>query len=229
MSKKLKIIIGFIVFIVVGSIIGFNIYVNDYYRADESVHILKQSVELEVIDDYTILRSPIDSEIGVIFYPGAKVESISYLPLLNDLRNQGVNVVLVDMPYNLAFFNKNAADSVYDLLPGIKEWYISGHSLGGGMASAYASDNSEKVEGLILLGAYIYGEYSDQNALTIYGTFNSNLEEFIDYTENIYIIEGGNHAQFGNYGKQKGDPDATITSDAQQAITVAEIMKFINR
>lgn len=95
------------------------------------------------------------------------------------------------------------------------------------MASSYASDNPEKVDGLILLGAYVYGDYPSEKALTVYGTFNDNLEKNIDYEDNIVIIEGGNHAQFGNYGRQKGDPDATITSEKQQDLAVEAIVEFI--
>ena len=58
------------------------------------------------------------------------------------------------------------------------------------------------------------------NRLTI-NTINN------DYTDNIIKIEGGNHAQFGNYGKQKGDIDATITAKEQQNITVEAIIDFI--
>jgi pimeloyl-ACP methyl ester carboxylesterase len=101
--------------------------------------------------------------------------------------------------------------------------------MGGAMASNYASKNQNKLDGLILLGAYIYGDYPPSKALTIYGTFNSNLEKNIKYTENIVIIEGGNHAQFGNYGKQKGDPDATISAEEQQTITVNAIVEFVGR
>ena len=54
-------------------------------------------------------------------------------------------------------------------------------------------------------------------------------EKNINYTENIVIIEGGNHAQFGNYGKQKGDPDATISAEEQQTIAVNAIVEFIKR
>jgi len=65
--------------------------------------------------------------------------------------------------------------------------------------------------------------------LTVYGTFNSNLEKDIHYKENIVVIQGGNHAQFGNYGKQKGDPDATITAEEQQNITVKAVADFLGR
>lgn len=127
----------------------------------------------------------------------------------------------------MAIFDPNAADDVFELLPDIKNWYISGHSMGGAMASSYASKNSEKIKGLILLGAYVYGDYPPEKSLTIYGTLNSNLEKNIDYTENIVVIEGGNHAQFGNYGAQKGDPPATMSSEEQQDIAVEAILKFI--
>ncbi len=127
----------------------------------------------------------------------------------------------------MAIFDANAADKIIDQFPEIKNWCMGGHSMGGAMASSYASNNQEKVEGLILLGAYIYGNYPAENALTVYGTFNTSVAEKINYTENIVVIEGGNHAQFGNYGKQKGDPDATISSIEQQNIAAEAIKEFL--
>ena len=53
------------------------------------------------------------------------------------------------------------------------------------------------------------------------------MEDHIDYTENVVEIEGGNHAQFGNYGPQKGDLPATISAEEQQARTVAAIEEFL--
>ena len=53
------------------------------------------------------------------------------------------------------------------------------------------------------------------------------MEKHIDYTEHVVIIDGGNHAQFGNYGEQKGDPPATISTEDQQDIAVKAIMGFI--
>ena len=40
-----------------------------------------------------------------------------------------------------------------------------------------------------------------------------------------YRIEGGNHAQFGNYGVQKGDGAAAITGPEQQQSTVDFIIQ----
>ena len=55
------------------------------------------------------------------------------------------------------------------------------------------------------------------------------MEDKIDYTENVVEIEGGNHAQFGNYGPQEGDLPAAISVEEQQAQAVEAITDFIAR
>lgn len=227
--KRLKII-----FISIGASIilltaVFFTYVYDYYKADAiAIAVMANADGLHSQDNLTMLLPSVASDTALIFYPGAKVEATAYLPILEKLRQNGITCVLVQMPFNMAIFDANSADKVFDMLPNIKNWYIGGHSMGGAMASSYASENKDKVKGLILLGAYIYGDYSDEDTLTVYGTFNSDLKKNINYDENIVVIEGGNHAQFGNYGKQKGDPEATISSEEQQDISVKAILNFIN-
>ncbi len=228
--KRLKIILISVAVIIIIIFAGFFIYVSDYYRADNvAIDVMKGDSGIKTEDNLTILSSPTLSDTALIFYPGGKVEHTAYLPILQKLQQKGITCVLVKMPFNLAVFDVNAADNVFDKLPEIKNWYIGGHSLGGAMASDYASKHKDKVKGLILLGAYIYGDYPAKDALTVYGTFNSDLKKDITYTENIVVIEGGNHAQFGNYGKQKGDPDATISAGEQQDIAVSAILEFINK
>ncbi len=228
MKKRLKVALITIISFVVLLTAAFFMYVSDYYRADDVAIAVMQSEDTMRVQDNLIILSPtMPSDTAVIFYPGAKVEYTAYIPILEKLRQNGITCVLIKMPFNLAIFDQNAANKVFDELPDIKNWYIGGHSMGGAIASSYAANHKDKVKGLILLGAYIYGEVSPENALTIYGTLNSNLEKNIDYTENVVIIEGGNHAQFGNYGEQKGDPPATISREDQQNIAVKAILDFI--
>lgn len=226
--KTLKITVISIVSLILISVGLFFVWANDYYKAEDlAITVTNTDNSIEKIDNLTILTPDNASDIGIIFYPGAKVEDIAYIPLLNKLKNAGYTCVLVKMPFNMAIFDSAAADKVFEILPNIKSWYMAGHSMGGAIASDYASKNQDKIDGLILMGAYIYGDYPPEKALTVYGTFNSNLEKNINYTENIIKIEGGNHAQFGNYGKQKGDPDATISAQMQQDITASAIIDFI--
>lgn len=210
---------------------AFLIYAADYYRADEVAKAVLQSDAVTSVRDNFIMLSPIiPVNTAIIFYPGAKVEYISYLPMLSKItKNANVTCFLVKMPFNMAIFDSNAAASIMSKFPLIKNWYIAGHSMGGAIASDFTSKNQNKIKGLILFGAYIYGNYPDENSLTIYGSFNTSVKEKIDYSENIVVIEGGNHAQFGNYGKQKGDPDATISAEEQQNIAVKAVKEFLEK
>ena len=55
------------------------------------------------------------------------------------------------------------------------------------------------------------------------------MAEKVDYTENVLVIAGGNHAQFGNYGPQDGDPPADISAQEQQQIAIGAILDFIRK
>lgn len=203
-------------------------YVSDYYRAEDiAVSVLAQDDGITVQDNLTILSPSSPTDTAVIFYPGAKVEAIAYLPLLDQIRQTGVTCILVDMPFHMAIFDTDAAQDVIAQFPEFEHWYIAGHSMGGAMASQFATDHPDEVDGLILLGAYLYGDYPIADTLTIYGSLNQSVKDKLDYTENVVEIAGGNHAQFGNYGAQKGDPPATISAAEQQAQAVSAIETFI--
>lgn len=232
LSLRKKIGIAVLVLLVVLAALAgaFFWYVSDYYRAEESATaLLTEDDSITVQDNLTILPSAQPSDMAVIFYPGAKVEATAYLPLLDQIRQTGVTCILVDMPFHMAIFDGDAAQTVIDQFPDIAHWYIAGHSMGGAMASQFAADHPDEVDGLILLGAYIYGDYPPEDTLTIYGSLNQSVEDHLDYTENVVEIAGGNHAQFGNYGPQKGDTPATISTEEQQAQTVAAIQAFISQ
>ena len=228
--KKWKIAVGILLVALVLVAGGFFWYVSDYYRAEDvALEVLSAGDNIEVRDDLTVLSPSYPTDTAVIFYPGAKVEAIAYLPLLDQLRQTGLTCVLVEMPFHLAIFDVNAAEDVMAQFPDSRHWYIAGHSMGGAMASQFASEHPDEVDGLLLLGAYLYGDYPPADTLTVYGSLNQSVEDKIDYTENVVEIEGGNHAQFGNYGPQEGDLPATISAEEQQAQAVAAISGFIAR
>lgn len=230
MSRRKKwLIAGEIVLLILTILAGaFFWYVSDYYRAEAvALAVMGQDSGISQQDGLTILSPSYLTDTAIIFYPGAKVEAEAYLPLLDQIRQTGVTCMLVHMPFRMAIFDADAAEEVIARFPEIQHWYIAGHSMGGAMASKFASDHPDLVDGLILMGAYIYGDYPEENTLTIYGSLNQSVEDHIDYTENIVEIQGGNHAQFGNYGPQKGDPPATISAEEQQRQTVEAIATFL--
>lgn len=230
MSRRKKwLLAGGIVLPVLAILAGtFSWYVSDYYRAEDvALEVLAQDSTIKEQDNLTILSPTYPTDTSIIFYPGAKVEAEAYLPLLDQIRQRGVTCILVHMPFHMAIFDVDAAEEVMEQFPEYQHWYMAGHSMGGAMASQFAADHPDEVDGLILLGAYIYGDYPDEDTLTIYGSLNQSVEDHIDYTENIVEIEGGNHAQFGNYGPQKGDLPATISAEEQQKQTVEAIEAFL--
>lgn len=178
-------------------------------------------------DDYFYFSDEQEKEdtTGIIFYPGGKIEEAAYAPLLTELAEKGYEVYLVRMPWKLAVLNKDGADDIIEAHPEIEHWIMMGHSLGGAMAASYTADHSEELEGLILLAAYSTSDLSDSDmaVLSIYGTEDQvlNKKKYEKYFSNLpedtteYVIDGGNHANFGYYGDQKGDGTAEISREEQ--------------
>lgn len=101
--------------------------------------------------------------------------------------------------------------------------------------SAGTQAGSGKVKGIVFLASYP-AKSTDLsklplNALAIAGTrdgvmfseFESSMKR-LPPDARLIRIEGGNHAQFGNYGPQKGDGQAEIDRKSQQEIVVQEIV-----
>ncbi len=215
-------------------VLGFFIYASDYYKAEDSaLEELEEGLKsngVTIEDNFIIIPAKAETNSALIFYPGGKVEAAAYYPLMSRLSDNGITCILVKMPLHLAIFNSSAADQVYGKLPEISNWYIGGHSLGGAMASSYMAKNPDKLKGMILLGAYIYGDVTPSKVLTMYGTQDGVLDKGkINYSENVVPIEGGNHANFGNYGNQKGDLNAFISQEEQQEQTADAIQAFIEK
>ena len=219
------------------------IYLGTYYRADDEA-IAAFTVEEEIIETKTKsgnwIFEPANTEAtaGFIFYPGGKVEHDAYKPLMRELAAQGIFCALIEMPFRLAIFDVNAADSILEEYPQISNWYIGGHSLGGSMAASYVSKNVEKFTGLVLLAAYSTEnlQTSGLRVLSVYGDKDGVMNEksyeknFANLPEEntMQIIKGGNHAYFGMYGEQKGDGTATITNEEQIRKTASLIGQFFS-
>jgi len=215
-------------------ITAFFIYTSIYYKADDvAVNALNQDINsgrAKEEKQYILLSSKTQTDTALIFYPGGKVEAAAYYPLLSKISSQGITCILVKMPFHLAVFNPAAADKIMQDIPDIKNWYIGGHSLGGAMASSYMASHPDSLNGLILLGAYPYGDIDTQKALILYGTMDGVLSRGkIKGSANVIPIEGGNHAGFGNYGSQNGDGTALIPGEDQQEIASKAIVEFIQK
>lgn len=229
MNRKWKIVSTICISISVVLLIGFGglcIYASDYRTLEEEYYDIFEEEDVYLSDDMVYFQA--DSDVGIIFYPGGRVEYIAYAPFCEKLQEQGINVFLVDMPFNMANFGINKANAIMEEYEDITSWYMSGHSLGGVAASMYASMNEDKIDGLILVGIYLAMDYDLEDTITIYGSNDLRVGDSVEYTTNVYVIEGGNHAQFGNYGPNDGDGEATISTEEQQDEAVELIVDFMD-
>lgn len=237
MKKRRGLLIAAAVLLAI--VLAVAVYAGDYYRAAETaIEAMAGSdtVTVEQTGNLTIF-APEAPQAGFVFYPGGKVEHTAYAPLLLELAREGILCVLVQMPLNLAVLDMDAAEGIPEMYPGVEKWYIGGHSLGGSMAASYAADNGDAFEGLVLLAAYSTADLTetDLEVLSLYGSEDRvlNLEKYEEYMENLpedtceWVIPGGNHAQFGSYGPQEGDGEATVSPEEQLASAVQEILALI--
>lgn len=243
LSKRRIIIASAILLILAAAIIACVVYLGDYYRADIPAiqAFLPQGIQWTEEPDGTIVFSPEDPspDKGFIFYPGGKVEHTAYLPLMQTLSEQGILCVLVKMPFHLAVFDMAAADGIPEQYPGIENWYIGGHSLGGAMAASYVDTHADRYDGLVLLGAYSTADLSDTDlsVLSVYGSEDAvlNRETYEQCRSNLpktfyeTVIEGGCHAYFGAYGAQAGDGIPTVTWEEQIAYTADAIVYMMEQ
>ena len=227
-KKRVLLIVGSIL-LALGAICG--IYLGTYsHAAPEAAALLQggDGVQVTAIDGGWLLDGP-GTRDALIFYPGGKVEATAYLPLLNALARDGVDCFLLRAPFHLAIFDRNAAAPVQKAYA-YDRWYVGGHSLGGACAALYAAENGDRLSGLILLAAYATKPLDGHLAvLELHGSEDGvlnrkKLEEGKQYLPASALSEelpGGNHAQFGDYGLQKGDGVATV-SRAEQTAWAAE-------
>jgi dienelactone hydrolase len=207
-----------------------------------ALNSLADSENVSVIETDSIIFTPKEKlDTGFIFYPGGHVDPRSYSCIAHQIANEGYLVIITKMPFNLAVTNKRAAVKIVNDYTEIDNWVIGGHSLGGAMAASLVFDEPEMFEGLVLLAAYPPQNNNisslDLHVTTVYGSLDqvatqTEIEEslsLLPFDSEKVLIEGGNHAQFGQYGIQKGDGVATIEPEEQQKIVIEAILNTFAR
>jgi len=235
-------LIGLITIIIIG-VLGMLVWskAGTYPARMVALTALETTDKVTITQDKWIVFDPHkETETGLIFYPGGLVEPTAYAPILHKIAEEGVLVIITPMPLNLAIFNTGAANAVIDAYPNVSNWILAGHSLGGASAAIYAENYPTKIDAIALWDSYPpdSADLSDNaiSVISVFGTTNNfpNTENFNDKkhllpADTIFIgIEGANHAQFGDYGPQKGDVVASMNL-VEQHEKVADIMlDFIN-
>ena len=215
------------------------IYLRPYPAGTKAEQAMAPSEEITVVMEDGVLRFETTAEpaANFIFYPGGLVQPESYAVLARSLAEKGVNTYIVAMPLNLAVLDRDGAKRALPLLNPHGINIIGGHSLGGTMAAEYAKNSTIDVQGIVILASYPNSDLGGLNipVLSIYGSQDgvldleryTNSKSYMPDSFEEHVIEGGNHAQFGDYGLQKKDKGATISDDEQIQETVGTIVDWI--
>lgn len=234
-------IVAIVALVVVVALVAAGVWwVNDYYHADDVALAAvadedgaADGVTVHSIDGGMLAFVPDEPTSGLIFYPGAKVQPEAYAVLLTQCAERGILCVLVKPPLNLSILAADAAYGVQAQFPEVSTWLIGGHSMGGVAAADYAASHEGDFAGIVFLAAYPSSDLTgfDGVSLSIVGTDDKvlNRNAYSDAKAKLPAdsselpIEGGNHANFGNYGNQAGDGSAEIPREEQQEITADAI------
>lgn len=199
----------------------------------EPLAAVRSDDRIVITDDSAgIVLSPASgaSTVGLVYIPGAKVDPWAYAAKLSGVvADDGVTVVITKPWLNLAFFDLRPLDAFTSLAPGVDDWIVGGHSLGGVRACTLAAD----ADALALFASYCAGDLSSSGlpVLSISGSEDglstpqkiADAKPLLPADAEFVEIEGASHSSFGDYGLQAGDGSPTI-SDAEMTDRLTELV-----
>ncbi|WP_175638417.1 alpha/beta fold hydrolase [Metabacillus schmidteae] len=240
MKRKITYILLGITLLLVVLFLGFFTWSQQTYKPSSELYTLIDESEIQYEDDWIIFNQHSTTKLGIVLYPGAKVEPEAYSYYGQQLAEKGYLVAIPNVRFNFALLDSSKATKIIESYPSVEKWIIGGHSLGGVAAAKFAYDHPKKVDGVFLLGSYtsegndfsktmtpILSLYAEKDGLTTVGKINET-KELLSRNATIHEIKGGNHAQFGVYGFQKGDNEAAISVKKQQDEMVSVTSEWIN-
>jgi predicted alpha/beta-hydrolase family hydrolase len=195
-------------------------------RSENDVRLSDRLVWYELIP---VRKDPAGEDIkpttGLLFMPGARIDSRAYAHVLRPLAEAGYLVAVLKEPFGFSLLDADQGRKVLDVHPEITYWAVGGHSLGGTTAASLA-DQNERVKGLVLFASYPAEALvrTDLKAVSISGAADGfttpadieaskgNLPPDTSYV----VINGAVHSSFGDYGEQSGDGTATVDRSAAQ-------------
>ncbi|WP_440709190.1 alpha/beta hydrolase [Herbiconiux sp. YIM B11900] len=217
------------------AVVGFLADAHITYAAErDPVLALAENPAVDVQYSYgSVVLSPTGEAngVGLVFLAGAKVDPLAYAEKLSGAVEAGSTVVIVRPLANYAILEWRPIGDFTALAPGVETWYVGGHSLGGVKACQYAGDDA--IAGLVLFGSYCAGDASglgkpvlsisaSNDGLSTPAKIEASRTQLPADTDFV-VIEGANHAQFGDYGPQPGDgvsttPDPQVRADITAAL-----------
>jgi hypothetical protein len=181
------------------------------------------------------------SDVGVFFQPGALVDARAYAAVLRPLAENGHTVVIPKQPFGIAFLSTRAFNTARTEHRSVDRWVLGGHSLGGVVAAinaqSAAKDPGQPVAGVLFFASYPSSDIStlpvpmlsisaSNDSLTTPEKIEAS-RSFLPQDTTFTEIEGGVHANFGDYGTQSGDGEPTVSRDEARTEISAASLAFV--
>jgi len=191
---------------------------------------------------------------GLLFYVGTLIPPSSYEYLGNALAKQGYVMVIPKADLMFAYFRYQTEEIVFERFSNI-EFFIGGHSQGGGAAIRRAAENTDITKGVVLLAPlanshYEFDEFDNESyvvdtikdttipTLLIEASEDHILSDAqkedaktrlpIGYSNSI--IQGGCHMCFSNEKPTLTDgPFVNMTKEEQHNQTISIVLEFMNK
>ena len=175
----------------------------------------------------------------LVFLPGARVDPRAYAATLRPLAARGYPVVIVKPALGVGLLARGAAsDEVRRAARDGQAVAVGGHSLGG-TAAAMVVERERAADGLLLWASYPANDAlaaRDRLVVTSISGGRDGLatpQDIADSRDDLppatrfVVVPGALHADFGDYGAQRGDGDRAIGHAAAQRAIVAASLSFM--
>lgn len=214
-----------------------------YDSASSNILEITESFDYEETDDWYVFANDLTSKsasAGVVLLQKNKVDEKAYFYLANTLQKKGYNVFIPKNFLKQPAFSINIIDKMQKRYNNIDNWVIGCHGNSCGTFERYSTQLTNKITGLFYLGALPKEKTIKSNVpiCVIYGVNDSVINKSVLTDDNIlyhsdnvevYIIEGGNHTNFGYYKLDRNDTEASITAKEQQDIVARRLQQFITK
>lgn len=209
---------------------------------------LRSNGEVSILNDATglaFLPASSNRHAALVFICGSGIAAEAYAPLLRPVAEEGFPVFVVKLPYRFAPLESHKqaavgrARGVIAAHAEVKQWVISGHSLGGALAARMARVDSGSLSAMVLVATThpkdddlsflripVTKIYASNDGVAPPDRVLANRELLPSHTKWVEIA-GGNHSQFGRYGHQLFDGRATISREEQEALTRSAILHVL--
>lgn len=174
----------------------------------------------------------------VIIYQGAPVRPQAYEWLARELAVRGFQVVVPQMPFDLAVLDADRAEELIDHYAGGRPVVLAGHSLGGAMAARFAAEHPDRLAGLVLMAAYppdgvVVRDvpslvlHAEHDRIADVAEVRAGLAQLPAGTE-LVVVPGAVHSFFGRYGPQDGDGTPTASRAAAEEFIVDALLAEVD-